>query len=248
MRIPAAARASGRVLGSGPGVHPFRQHLRQVPPAHPAQLLQLGPAGEAVREDHRPFGGFPDRGQQLFLRAGRRDRVVAPCEAEVAREAAAAAGQFAGEARGGAQPAVGAVAEDRVLVAVGLADGRAVEAGGIQSGARRSRDSAKVRTRQARRWARGSSLSSSGRSVRRAAAQLGSRTTTGVPDSSTGVMRSSVRRMTVRARSSWPVETYVRPQQTRERRRGGDGGRVTSRPPPPGPGPPRGPPRASGVR
>jgi hypothetical protein len=64
---------------------------------------------------------------------------------------------------------------------------------------------ANVLTGPASSAARGPSGRSSGRSVRRVAAQLGSRATSGSPR--TGPIRSRVRRITARARSSWPVDT-----------------------------------------
>lgn len=67
-------------------------------PPHPRQLPQLRPAREAVRQDHRPVRCLAHRREQLVLRAGDRDLVVAVLETEVAREAAAAAGQLAGQA------------------------------------------------------------------------------------------------------------------------------------------------------
>ena len=75
------------------GVEALRQHLRQVSAVGAGQLLELGAAGEAVGEDGRTGRGLPYGGQQLFLRAGHRHVVVPAFEAEVAREAAAAAAQ-----------------------------------------------------------------------------------------------------------------------------------------------------------
>ena len=86
-----------------------------------------------------------------------------------------------------AQPAFRRVAEDRVLVAVGLAGDRAVQARRVASRGRTPPGTcAKVRTEAASSAARGSSGRSSGRSVRRAAAQLGSRTTSGWPTARAG--------------------------------------------------------------
>lgn len=95
----------------------------------PTQLGDLGPAGEPVRLDQRARRGRAQRRQELFLRAGHRHLVVAGLEAEVPGEAAAASGGLAHESGALAQPAVRGVAEDGVLVAVGLADERTVEAG-----------------------------------------------------------------------------------------------------------------------
>ncbi len=67
-------------------------------PPHPRQLLQLRTAREAVRQNHRVLRGLPHRRQQLFLRAGRRHLVMPLLEAEVARQPAAAARQFARQA------------------------------------------------------------------------------------------------------------------------------------------------------
>src|SRR5262249_57721154 len=66
--------------------------------------------------------------------------------------------------------------------------------------------------------------SSSGRSVRSAAVQLGSSPTTGTPAVAYGARIRAVRRNTRRAIPSWPVLTQVSPQQT------GRGGSSTAYP------------------
>ncbi len=76
----------------------------------------------------------------------------------------------------------------------------------------------------ARRWARSSAGSSSGRSERSAVVQLGSSPTTSAPAASSGANRSRLRPATRRATPSWPVEIQVSPQQTRP------DGIVTSKP------------------
>src|ERR1700751_2871909 len=84
------------------------------------QLVELGAAGETVGQHGRAVTSRPDRGEQGGL--GDRDRavVVAALDAEVARQAAAAADRVDRLARVAQQRRVGIPAEDRVLVAVRL--------------------------------------------------------------------------------------------------------------------------------
>lgn len=114
---------------SGAALHPLRQHLRQMPRPRLAQLRELRTAGVAVGEDNGVGGGGGQGGEELVLGAGDGDLVVALFVAEAVYEAAAAAGEGAGEAGAFAQGAVGLGVEDGVLVAVGLAGDGAVEAG-----------------------------------------------------------------------------------------------------------------------
>ncbi len=99
-----------------------------------AQLRDLGPARESVRLDQYVPPSRAQGREQLLLRAGHRDLVMARLEAEVPRQAAAAAAELADESGALAQPPVRGVAEDRVLVAVGLAGHRPVEAGRLPGG------------------------------------------------------------------------------------------------------------------
>jgi hypothetical protein len=168
-------------------------------------------AREAVRQDHRVLRRLPHRREQLFLRAGHRHLVVALLEAEVARQPAAAAGQFAGQARCRAQAAVGGVAEYRVLVAVGLADRGAVDAGWGPVGGEAFQGLGEGEDRAGQAGRAGvvgqqlGEVRAEGRRAARFQDDDGRVPGPGrVPDTSS---RSSVRRITSRARSSWPVET-----------------------------------------
>ena len=210
-----------------------------------ARLPELSSAG--CGKESRPPGRSrrrarpPHRRQQLVLRAGHRDLVVALLEAEVAGQAAAAAAQFAGQAGAVAQAAVRGVAQDRVLVAVGLADRRAVQAGrgpvgGVASPAppRRSGPRRRAGAR------RGSSGEQFGRSVRSVAAQLGSRTTTGECPASSERFASSVERAA--QHRAGPVQLARRDiGQAAADPAGRAAARSPAGPPPPGPGPPPGP-------
>lgn len=87
-----------------------------------AQVLELRPTGEAVREDDGVGGCGPDRGEQRGLRHRDGHLVVATFEAEVAGQATAPPDPGHGRARGSEQCFVREPAEHSVVVAVGLSD------------------------------------------------------------------------------------------------------------------------------
>ncbi len=126
----AARESPGGPLCSCPGRRGIRQILGrgedgggevgQVHGGAAGGLADLGAAAVAVGDDRRvPVGA--DGGEQHALTAGLRDLVVAPLEAEVTRQPAAAGIEHLGlDAQRGQHLAVGVEAEVGVLMAVHL--------------------------------------------------------------------------------------------------------------------------------
>ena len=123
-----------------------------------AGLTQLGAAGEAVGQHRDVRVRGPDRRQQHPLGARHRHRVVAPLEAEVAGEAAAAGVERLGvDPERGHRGVVGLGAELGVLVAVHLHQ-RALPGGDAAAPARRRGRRAPRRRSDALREAGGERL------------------------------------------------------------------------------------------
>ena len=200
-------------LGLSPR-QPVRQHLRQMRPPYPP------PAAPAAygRRSRPPGSRRPRPPPVRRAAAGPRRRPPTPRSGPSRSRSCPRGRSSRRSARPSrpaafAQPAVGRVAEDRVLVAVGLAGDRAVDArrrpvGGVLLQGLREGPYGAARRPRARVVVQqfGQVGAEGGRAARFQDDDRGARRPGAAPS------WSSVRRMTVRARSSWPVETYVSPQ------------------------------------